>query len=92
VDHGVGVGGGQAGECAGQKEPASAGEGGDGDLGAAAAELIDLLLGVCELRGDRLGSPDHDPAGRGQGDSAGTARDDLGTEAALECGDVLGDG
>lgn len=31
-------------------------------------------------------------AGRGQGDSAGTAHDDLGTEAALECGDVLGDG
>lgn len=92
VDHGVGMGGGEAGECAGQQEPAAAGEGGDGELGAAAAEPVDLLLGVCEFRGDRLGGPDHDPAGRREGDSASAARHDLGAEAAFQGGDVLGDG
>jgi hypothetical protein len=88
----VGMGCRQLGEGAGEQEPASAGERGDGELGAACAQPVNLLLGVLEFGGDGLGGPDHDAAGLGEGDPAGAAHDDRGAEAAFQCGDVLGDG
>ena len=92
VEHGAGMDGHEPVESGGQQKPAAAGEGGDGELGTAGAEPGDLLLRVFELRGDGFGGAEHDLAGRGEGDAAGAAGDDLGAETALQGGHLLGDG
>lgn len=92
VEHGLGVGRGEPGEGAGQKHPATAGERGDGELGAARAEPVDLLLRVFELGRHGLGGPDHDLACPGEGDAPGAAGDHLGAQAAFQDGYVLGHG
>lgn len=91
VEHGAGMGCHEPGESSGHQEPAAAGEGGDGELRTAGAELGDLLLCVFELRGDGFGGADHDLSGLGEGDAAGAAGDDLSSEAALQGGHLLGD-